>query len=89
MKVRRSIRRQMALSATCLVLAVVAVIAGVAYREVRRSALASAAERLTGVSQQVTDMFAVSALQVKNQIALVAADTGINAYLGRSGPQAS
>jgi two-component system cell cycle sensor histidine kinase/response regulator CckA len=81
MKIRRSIRRRLALSAICLVLAVVAVISAVAYREVRRSAIAGATQRLTAVSRQLADMFAASAVQVLGQIGAVAADTALAGHL--------
>ena len=89
MKIRRSIRRRLALSAICLVLAVVAVIAGVAYREVRASAIAGATHRLTGVSRQLTDLFAASALQTLVQANAVATDSTLTRYLRASGDAAA
>src|SRR6185295_7183587 len=85
MKIRRSIRRRLALSAICLVLAVVAVIAGVAYREVRQSAIASATSRLVGVARQMSDLFGASAHQSLGLIANVANDPSVEEYLGTSG----
>jgi len=84
MKIRRSIRRRLALSAICLVLAVVAIIAGVAYREVRASAIASATHRLTGVSRQLTDLFAASALQNLAQANAHSADSALTRRLRAS-----
>src|SRR6478672_8052265 len=85
MKIRRSIRRRLALSAICLVLAVVAIIAGVAYREVRGSAIVSATHRLTGVSRQLTDLFAASALQNLAQANTHTADSALTRRLRASG----
>jgi two-component system cell cycle sensor histidine kinase/response regulator CckA len=83
MTIRRSIRRRLAFSAICLVLAVVAVIAGVSYREVRRAAIASASQRLSGVSRQLSDLLGASAHQVLGQIAAVTRDSAVEAFTSK------
>jgi PAS domain S-box-containing protein len=68
------------------VIAVVTVIAGIAYREVRAAALQSARDHLAGVSRQLADMFAVTAPSVLTQASAVAKDPSIKAYLKSPGP---
>src|ERR1041385_4206664 len=84
----RSIRRRLALAAMGLVLAVVAAIAGVAYREVRRSAIDSASEHLAGVSRQLADMYGASARQIVAQATLVAHDSSVISFLSAPNPSA-
>jgi two-component system cell cycle sensor histidine kinase/response regulator CckA len=74
---RRSIRRRLALSATGLVLMVVALIAGIAYREVRATAVQAAGEHLVGVSRQLSEMFGASAPPLFARVTAVAKDTEI------------
>jgi two-component system cell cycle sensor histidine kinase/response regulator CckA len=78
---RRSIRRRLALAAICLVIAVVTVIAGVAYREVRATAVRGARDHLAGVSRQLADMLAATAPPVLALASSVANDPIVGAYL--------
>ena len=86
---RRSIRRRLALSAICLVLAVVALIAGVAYREVRATAVQAAREHLASVSRQLADMFGASATPVLAHVNALAKDTEVIAFTRSPMPGAS
>ena len=78
---RRSIRRRLALAAICLVIAVVTVIAGIAYREVRAAALRGARDHLAGVSRQLADMLGATAPPVLALASSVAKDPIVAAYL--------
>ncbi|MEP6620989.1 MAG: PAS domain S-box protein [bacterium] len=76
-----SIRNRLALSATGLVLVVVAVVASAAYHEARQSAIAAANERLTGVARQLSDLFGASARQLRDQQGKLARDSAVLAFV--------
>jgi hypothetical protein len=76
-----SIRVRLALLATGLVLAVVVVSAGAAYREVCASAIAAASQRIEDVSRQLAGMTSASARQVREQARSVARDSAVVRFL--------
>ena len=80
MTARRSIRRRLALAAIALVLAVVTLIAGVAYREVRAAAVEAASAHLRDVSRQLADMLGGSGPSVLTGVSGAAKDSAIVAF---------
>jgi PAS domain S-box-containing protein len=84
---RRSIRRRLALSATCLVLAVVASIASIAYREVRATAVQAAREHLLAVSRELSGLFGAAAPQLLTNLSALAKDTSIIGFARSPKPQ--
>jgi PAS domain S-box-containing protein len=89
MKAHLSIRHRLAGSATVLVLAVVALVAGVAYREVRNSAVAAARQRVENVSRQLSDLFSTAARPVLDQAKVLAGDSGVARFMRAPAPERS
>jgi hypothetical protein len=82
-----SIRVRAALFICCLVLTIIATYAFAAYRQVERSALASARERLTNISRQLASVLGESAGQIEEQTTLLAKDPAVAAFLARPSPE--
>jgi PAS domain S-box-containing protein len=71
-----------ALLICCLVLAIIATYAYAAYRQVERSALTSAKDRLTNVSHQLASVLGASAAQLSEATGALAEDSSVAAFLG-------
>ncbi len=83
MRAIHSIRMRAAQFICCLVLVIIATYAFAAYRQVERSALSSARERLTNISRQLASVLGESAEQIREQASTLARDPAAAAFLAR------
>src|SRR5579884_2550000 len=88
MTVPASLERRLPLLITALLGAAVAVALGGAYREVRRTALTAAEQRLDGIARQLADLIAAGTAQRLRELRTAAAAPGLRAALQRSGAAA-
>jgi PAS domain S-box-containing protein len=79
---RLSIRHRLLLLIVATVVTVIAVHDIVAYRQVRRSTVAAATDRLTRVSAQLGEMFDTQMRQRRELVGTVARDSAITRFLG-------
>src|SRR5579884_3143775 len=89
MTVPASLERRLPLLITALLGAAVAVALGGAYREVRRTALTAAEQRLDGIARQLADLIAAGTAQRLRELRTAAAAPGLRAALQRSGAAAA
>ena len=86
-RARLSIERKLPLVIGGLLLLVILALSAAAYVEVRRSATATAGERLLGVTAQFRDLLRLQAGQIRERIASVAADPALVAFTPEATPR--